>query len=164
MNYNQKTFYSQHCFSLKVWGKMLKFELCLQGTNNTFFHILNPNIFMASKAGQPFLYEIFILQAYNYSDRKNRNGADAGYFNTLILSETDPSTVQHLKKTHAQFVDEIRTYLDKAVDKFLTKKKLLDSEKDILLKMKSLLPAASNSDDLYAIIEMSFPISERLTS
>lgn len=27
---------------------MLKFELCLQGTNKTFFHILNPNIFMAT--------------------------------------------------------------------------------------------------------------------
>jgi hypothetical protein len=114
------------------------------------------------KAGNPYLYEIFIRRAYNYDDRKMRNGADAGYFNTLMLSETNPSTVKHLKKTHAQFVDEIRTFISKAIDKFLTKKKLLDSEIDILHNMKAQLDSATNSDELFSIIEMSLPILERV--
>jgi hypothetical protein len=111
--------------------------------------------------GNPYLYEIFICRCYNYDDRTNRNGADAGYFNTLMLSETHPSTVKSLKKTHAQFVDEIRTFIDKAINKFLTNKKLLDSEKDILLDMKNQLPSATNSSELFAIIEMSDSILHR---
>ena len=111
--------------------------------------------------GNPYLYEIFICRAYNYSDRTNRNGADAGYFNTLMLSETHPSTVKHLKKTHEQFVDEIKNFIDKAIDKFLTNKKLLDSEKDILLDMKNQLPTATDSSELFEIIEMAEPILHR---
>jgi hypothetical protein len=112
--------------------------------------------------GNPYLYEIFICRAYNYSDRTSRNGADAGYFNTLMLSETHPSTVKSLKKTHTQFVDEIRTFIDKAIDKFLTNKKLLESEKDILLDMKNQLPTATDSSELFAVIELSEPILHRL--
>jgi hypothetical protein len=114
------------------------------------------------EAGNPYLYEIFIRRAYNYNDRTMKNGADAGYFNTLMLSETNPSTVKHLKKTHGQFVNEIRTFISKAIDKFLTKKRLLDSEIDILQNMKTQLDSATNSDELFSIIEMSFPILERI--
>lgn len=118
-----------------------------------------PKILDASQQkGDPFQYETFIKYCWGYDDRTQNNGANAETFSALMISERSPHITKY---PHLYYLREIHGHLFKAIDKFLTNKKLFGSEKLILLEMKDRLPYVTNSNDLYTIIELSFPIMER---
>ena len=108
--------------------------------------------------GDPHQYENFIKHCWGYHDRSNLNGANAETFSVLMLSESRPRIP---KLSHLDYLIEVKGHLSKAIDNFLTNKKLYESEKFILLEMKDRLPYATNSNDLHSIIELSDSILER---
>jgi hypothetical protein len=116
------------------------------------------------KEGNQHTYEFFIRKAYNYDDRKDKNGANSDIFNMLMISEEDTSVGQSIRKKKPNLLADIKGYIAKAIDKFQSRKKLLDTEKEALELMQQKLIVAQNSDDLYSLIQLSLPMLERLTA
>lgn len=108
--------------------------------------------------GKGMKYEIFIRRAHK-CDRGMKNGAEVGFVRNLIDSENEESFTKHLPKFDKQ-LENVRKYLLKAIDKFLSRKPTED-EKTSLISLREDVENASTSSEIVSIVENGLEITHR---
>lgn len=92
-------------------------------------------------------YEFFIRRAFNCD--RGKHGAETSYFKFLLLAEMGKN---YLSQPYNKQLSEVKIYLIKAVDKFLTRKPTT-SEKSFLIEMRSEIEDANDATTLVPIIK-----------
>lgn len=105
--------------------------------------------------GNTLHYEYFIRRAHK-SLRTRRNGADSYFMEALMNAEH--GTVRGGNQDKA--FEKVKTFMDKAFDKFL-KFKLTDTEKEGLLSLKADLDMANSSSELMDIVTKGLELTQR---
>lgn len=105
--------------------------------------------------GNTLLYEYFIRRAHN-SSRTTRNGADSSFMAILMNIEQGTARKGSLDKQ----ITKIKSYMEKALDKFL-KFKLTEEERTAFLQLKKDLEPAYSSKQLMRIVESGLELTQR---
>ena len=103
-------------------------------------------------------YEIFIRRAHK-CERGMRNGAEVAFVRNLIDCENNESFTKHLPKFDKQ-LEEVRKYILKAIDKFLSRKPTED-EQSGLLSLRDDTENASTSSEIVSIIDTGLELTHR---
>ncbi len=104
------------------------------------------------------MYEAFIRRAHQ-SVKTSSNGADSSFMQNLIDMESGRSNVKHLGSADKQ-VEKVKGYIDKALDKFLSKK-LTDEERQQLTILKMRTERAYSSADLMGVVNAGLEATQR---
>lgn len=119
-------------------------------------HINNTN--SMSSYTESFGYEHFVRRAFNCNSG-TRHGAHQSFMQNLIDSEKGASHVNHLSSTE-KLLDEVKKYLLKACDKYLTFKLTAD-EKQHIRQIHSGIENSYDSGQLMALINQGLEITDR---
>lgn len=106
--------------------------------------------------GNAMMYEIFIRRAFN-CNRGMRHGAEVGIMENFMNCELTPNKMlPPLDKQREQ----IRTYIDKAIEKFMKRKPTIEERSELVI-LQSLNESAYSSKDFMNVIDKALDITQR---
>ncbi len=103
-------------------------------------------------------YEVFICRAHK-KERHQAKGADGSYMKNLIDTESGQD-LRRLVGSYEKQLEQIKKYMDKALDKYL-KLKLTADERATIGRLKMSLVHAGDSQSLMAIVEAGIDATQR---
>jgi hypothetical protein len=120
-------------------------------------------VFMAEGAeyAKAMMYEIFIRRAFKTDRHNPRYKGDVAFMTNLIDSENRRSNVAHLPSFEKQLA-QIKTNINKAIDKFLSPSwRLTQEEKDELFALKKRLVDAYSSSQVLEIVNAAVELTNK---
>lgn len=105
-------------------------------------------------------YETFFGRAFNDTNR-SKPGAHGTTFTNLVDSENGQSNVKHLGSTQ-KIADNLKKHMHKAMDKYLSNKKIPDQDRSVIKELKSQIDGSNSSDELFDIVKETVELTQIL--
>jgi len=105
------------------------------------------------------MYEVFIHRA-NKSYDTTKRGADKSVMQNLAMIESGDTSFQKFHGTFDKQLDKAKTYMHKAMDKYLKMEKIPTENLDKLKALKQDLEQAYSTSDLMDIVNKSNELTQ----